>query len=803
MLGLAACGGGGGSGGSSSGGGGGATPANQAGSVAIAGTPTQNQVLTATVSDGNGVPSTIAYQWMANGNAIPGATARTYGLTQAEVGKTITVKATYTDGNGYAEAPVSTATAAVADANDAPTLSFTASGVALLGLPGRSNAMGIRRLSSGQIMVSGRIDAGMLATSDFMLERRNADGSIDTSFGNNGVVTTDFANQYDYGAGTPAIQTDGKILLGGAATMNVVDGTDFALARYNVDGSLDTTFGQRGKVVIDFQHGDDRINKVLLQPDGKIIAAGGAYDAARGQMEMAMVRLLPNGSLDASFGAGGKLTSIFTAVGGGGEIEDAQLMADGRIVVAGELGRASFLARLMPTGVVDPAFKNGSYADTYMSISYRLALAVDGSIYVIGNHAPNASIDWAVAKYKVDGYPDNSFGTYNGETQIDFSGKTDVPMDIAILNDGSLLIAGYADSTPAQGRYNAALAKLKPTGYLDQSFGIGGRVAYDLSGSSDVVYGMDITPDGRILLAGELYNQNSDGYEATIGRLLPNGDPDPAFGQTMGRYLQGQSPGVIVGGIHAADVDVPTGGNYNGYVVKLKRAGGGWASDAFSGSGGVILGGGTMFLNGNGVGAYSASQGVLTLTFNAMATPGVLDQVLSSLAFSSSDIHWGGRLALDWTFTDPQGASASAQTTFYIGDDYGDKLDKQLITTKLSTMYSPWPMGTSVNYAGRWITTATSLSMQITGNSTALGDSNRTVTTTTITGNTVTVYMLTLGEAQSRCADTARAAAYASGDFWTATSVAWGQHAVINMATCAVRSVADGAETHPALFLVQ
>ena len=210
-----------------------------------------------------------------------------------------------------------------------------------------------------------------------------------------------------------------------------------------------------------------------------------------------------------------------------------------------------------------------------------------------------------------------------------------------------------------------------------------------------------------------------------------------------------------------------------------------------------------MFLNGNGVGAYSASQGVLTLTFNAMATPGVLDQVLSSLAFSSSDIHWGGRLALDWTFTDPQGASASAQTTFYIGDDYGDKLDKQLITTKLSTMYSPWPMGTSVNYAGRWITTATSLSMQITGNSTALGDSNRTVTTTTITGNTVTVYMLTLGEAQSRCADTARAAAYASGDFWTATSVAWGQHAVINMATCAVRSVADGAETHPALFLVQ
>lgn len=803
-LGLAACGGGGG-GGSSSGGGGSATPANQAGTVALSGTAAQNQTLTATVSDGNGVPATIAYQWMANGAAIASATAKTYGLTQADVGKTITVKATYTDSNGYAEAPVSAATGAVADVNDAPTLSLAGSGVSLLGVPGQSRAMGSRRLSSGQILLSGTVDNGLAATSDFMLARLNSDGTLDAGFGGNGLVRTDFAGQYDYGSAPPVILADGKILLGGSATLNVADGTDFALVRYNADGSLDTTFGQGGKLTIDFQHGSDRINKILVQPDGRIVAVGSAYDASPTlkSMEIAMVRLMPDGSLDASFGNGGKAISTLTSTGAG-EIEDAVLMTDGRLVVTGEMGSGTFMARFSSTGALDSNFPGSVGVNTNMLNSYRLALGPNGSIYVIGSRdvtVPN--IEWVIAKYGSDGLLDPTFGT-NGETLMDFSATADIPMDITVLGNGSVLVAGYADSEAYSGRYNMAMVKLTPAGQLDTAFGSGGRLVYDLSGSHDIAYGMEVAPDGRILLSGAIYNQDTASYEAAAGRLLPNGDPDTSFGQPIGRYLEGQSPGVIVGGAHGVDVDVPAGGNYAGYVLKIQRSGGAMASDVVTGIGSVQLNGGQALYNGLNVGSYASSSGVFTLTFNAATTQSLLDQVMSSLAFSSTDIHSGGRLALDWTLTDPQGLAASARSVFYIGDDFADVLDRQLTFYTLGTMYSPWQNNGSVFYAGSTSTTLATFSRWLTGSPSGLSEVNRTNLLATRGYNSLNVKMLDLAEAQTLFANSARPSAYTSGEFWTATG-GGGQYAVINMGTGAVRYATYGSfsERHPGLFSVQ
>ncbi len=802
---LAACGGGGGGGGGSAGGGGNVTPANQAGTVTIAGTATQNQILTATVADGNGVPATVAYQWMANGAAIAGATARTYGLTQAEVGKTITVKATYTDNNGYAEAPVSAATAAVADVNDAPAISFAPSGVSLLGkLSGSSRGMGIRRLASGQILISGVVNTGGDTGMDFMMERLNADGSLDSSFGSNGVVTTDFNKMSDSSTGHPVILADGRILLGGAATVNAADGTDFAVARYNPDGSLDTSFGQGGKVTIDFQHGLDRINKVLVQPDGRIIAMGGAYDATLKNLETAMVRLMPDGSLDPSFGIGGKLIGSFTVAGSSGEIEDAALMADGRIVVTGELGGSTFLARFMPTGAPDPGFMGGSYRNTNMITSYRLALAADGGVYVIGDRdIGSGNLEWIIAKYGSGGQLDPAFGTVGGEALMDFSPTPDVPMDIAMLGNGSLLIAGYADSEAYSGRYNMAMVKLTPAGQLDTSFGAGGRLVYDLSGSYDIAYGMDVAPDGRILLSGAIYNQDTASYEAAAGRLLPTGDPDTNFGQPIGRYMESQGAGMIVGGAHAVDIDVPAGGNYAGYTLKIQRSGGAKGSDVIAATGSVQFSSGRLLCNGLDVGSYANAGGALTLTFNAATTQSVLDQVVSSLAFSSTDVHDSGKLTFDWTLTDPQGLSGSAQSVFYIGDDFADVLDRQLTFYSIGTMYSPWQNNGMVLYAGSTSTTLATFSRWLTGSPSGLSEYNRANLLATRAYNSLNVKMLDLAEAQAVFANSARPPAYASGEFWTATG-GGGQYAVINMGTGAVRYAASGtlSERHPGLFSV-
>jgi uncharacterized delta-60 repeat protein len=168
------------------------------------------------------------------------------------------------------------------------------------------------------------------ANSDFMLARYNSDGSIDAGFGGGMPVSTDFFGGDDSPAGL-ALQTDGKIVATGAAEGGIGD-FDFALARYDNDGSPDATFGIGGKVTTDFLGGIDVARSVVVQGDGKIIA-GGLANEEFGDGYFALARYNGDGAPDASFGIGGKVITDFSVVVDG--ISDVALACDGKIVVAG------------------------------------------------------------------------------------------------------------------------------------------------------------------------------------------------------------------------------------------------------------------------------------------------------------------------------------------------------------------------------------------------------------------------------------------------------------------------------------
>jgi uncharacterized delta-60 repeat protein len=186
---------------------------------------------------------------------------------------------------------------------------------------------------------------------DFAVARYVANGTLDDTFGTGGIVRTDISGEYD-AATAVAIQTDGKIVVVGTDGLIETDDTpDFAVARYNTNGSLDETFDTDGKLITDFFGGDDGASSVIIQSDGKIVAAGGAQVVRRfatretpqgggsDEADMAIARYNADGSLDDDFGDLGKLTIDFFGFGDGAS--DLVRQQDGNLLLIGEAGKQS------------------------------------------------------------------------------------------------------------------------------------------------------------------------------------------------------------------------------------------------------------------------------------------------------------------------------------------------------------------------------------------------------------------------------------------------------------------------------
>ncbi len=376
---------------------------------------------------------------------------------------------------------------------------------------GASSARGVAIQTDGKIVVAGRAwNPNASSYDQIAVVRYNANGSLDTAFNGTGKVATAVGSRNSY-ARAVAVQADGKIVVAGYATPGAHN--DFALVRYNANGSLDTSFNGTGKVTTDIGGGsEDAAYGMVLQSDGKILVAGESDSG--GGFDVALVRYHANGSLDTTFNGSGKAV---TAIGTGNDSGvGVAVQTDGKILVAGESesGASSkfALVRYQANGALDPGF-NGTGKVTTAVGSYDVGRSVavqsDGKIVVCGSSFSSGFNEFAIVRYNTDGSLDTALnGSGKMKTRI---GKAAYGESLALQSDGKMLVTGQSDALAypgaSGGKSDLAVARFLQDGSLDPGFGTPGRVTTDVSrGREDYASAAAITTSGGITVGGRRSN---------------------------------------------------------------------------------------------------------------------------------------------------------------------------------------------------------------------------------------------------------------------------------------------------------
>jgi len=316
---------------------------------------------------------------------------------------------------------------------------FGTGGKVITDLSNPTEAYSLVIQSDGKIIIAGTEEIG--ANFDFAVLRYNSDGTLDHSFGTNGVVTTDI-NGNDDKIFSVALQ--GKKIVAAGISFNGSN-YDFGLARYDTNGTLDNTFGTGGKVITSISSSDDKANSLVIQPDGNIVVAGSSWNGSN--YDFTVVRYNINGTLDNSFGTNGiKTTDIASS-------------------------------------------------DDY---AYSVTLQGDGKIVTTGTSAVGNG-DFVVIRYNINGTLDNNFGTL-GIITTDFNGNDDEPYSVVIQADGKIVVAGLTHITGVN--LDFAVARYNSGGTLDNTFGTGGKVTTPVGTANDWATSMALQSDGKIVVAG-------------------------------------------------------------------------------------------------------------------------------------------------------------------------------------------------------------------------------------------------------------------------------------------------------------
>jgi uncharacterized delta-60 repeat protein len=329
-------------------------------------------------------------------------------------------------------------------------------------------------------------------------------GTLDPAFSGDGIVLTALNTFGMSECHSIAIQPDGKIVAAGSAQ------TNFALARYLDNGSLDPTFSTDGKTYASMSSLLDQVNKVLVQPDGKIIAIG----TANNNDYIALARFNTDGTLDTSFSQDGKVLYFGTGAYGYG----GALQADGKILACGPTMLGSTVIRLLGDGSVDSTFGAAGVAilaDLYDPTD--IVIRPDGRLLVTGSDGGNA----VLAQLHVDGQLDSLFGTGGLVVVPDLeAGGT------ALRADGSVVVAGGERIDESY----AAVLRYDSLGSLDTTFGNAGRARFTTTYSYNHWHSLLIQPDDRIVVAG---SSGSVGVymEYCTARLEADGSLDLDYGQ--------------------------------------------------------------------------------------------------------------------------------------------------------------------------------------------------------------------------------------------------------------------------------
>jgi uncharacterized delta-60 repeat protein len=409
----------------------------------------------------------------------------------------------------------------------------------------RINAIALQ--TDGKI-VAGGFTSGILG--NFALARYNADGTLDSSFGTGGVVVTNIATVLSQSAQncqilSIALQTDGKIVAGGS-TSGVF--SNFALARYTTDGTLDSSFGTGGVVVtnvatvLSLSPQNCSISSIAVQTDGKIVAGGQLNSGViLGHFSFALTRYNTNGTLDSSFGTDGAVvTNIATVLSQSPQncfINSIALQTDGKIVAGGEshvaIGsgyNSCALARYTTTGSLDASFGSGGVVVTNIAAVLlqspqncfinSIALQADGKIVAGGDAALISGNLTGLIRYTTHGSLDASFGTGGVVTTTPNS----VGNSVTIQADEKIIVSGSVAIALSN---NFCLNRFNSNGTPDTNFGIGGTVITNISvvlslggDEAAAVFTSCIQPNGKIIVAGYWDSESTVDYFA-LARYEP------------------------------------------------------------------------------------------------------------------------------------------------------------------------------------------------------------------------------------------------------------------------------------------
>lgn len=378
----------------------------------------------------------------------------------------------------------------------------------------------------GRIVVAGITRPPLASEAGIAIARYNADGSLDTTFGaaHDGRTVLKFAPVGPDSAPMGLrIMADGRIVLGEAL------GGNFAVFRLKADGTPDMTFGD-GAGFAETQVGaSGEVRDLVVRPDGRILVAGEVYSSAATGQDMAFVQFNADGSLDRSFGPGpGGVQVIPKAYDSG--IDALYLLGDGSVLAAGRSRGDFSLVRLDSHGFVVRSFGDHGEVRTDFGHSATdratgIAVLADGRIVLVGNSRG----DFALARYSASGQFDTDFGT-GGRVTFDLGG-IDVAQDLTLAADGKLIAIGSTQKSAGDTDDRVfAAARFDAGGKLDATFGAAGQARIDFTPRRDDAVAAAVQADGRILLAGSTGGGGGLDTDFALARLTTAGAPDTTFG---------------------------------------------------------------------------------------------------------------------------------------------------------------------------------------------------------------------------------------------------------------------------------
>jgi uncharacterized delta-60 repeat protein len=363
---------------------------------------------------------------------------------------------------------------------------------------GQANTKALALQPDGKIVVAGYLSTGAL--NDAMLVRYEVDGTLDASFGTAGIVTTSLGMS-DARFSAVTVQPDGKIVAVGAASNG--GAKDILIARFLANGSLDTAFSGDGISLTDIAGGNDEAFAVTLQTDGKVVIAG--YTFMEGDEDFAILRYNADGSLHTRFNGGGVSAIDFGY--GDDRAYSIVMQPDGKLVIGGysyDGAKWVFgLARFTSSGAYDLTFDADATVTTTLgnqeSFVMSLALQSDGMIVACGSSSDGTGYRVTLARYGTSGALDSSFGSAGSVITSNASGDY-YGTSVAIDSNGKIVVGGYS-VVSSLGKF--MIHRYETSGSIDSSFATNGIFEYQLAaGSDDRATAMKLQSDGKVLVAG-------------------------------------------------------------------------------------------------------------------------------------------------------------------------------------------------------------------------------------------------------------------------------------------------------------